>query len=122
MGMSAHIVFSDIDPAAPATTSAKMMKVIRKDIGFDGLLMTDDLSMEALSGTLAERASGSIAAGCDIVLHCNGRPDEMLVVAAASGDMTSAAINRANRALAMRKNPENIDIPSLEAELARHLG
>ncbi|MEL6684911.1 MAG: glycoside hydrolase family 3 N-terminal domain-containing protein [Pseudomonadota bacterium] len=118
MGMTAHIIFSDIDPAAPATTSAKMMEVIRKDIGFDGLLMTDDLTMEALSGTVAQRAQASIAAGCDIVLHCNGDAAEMQAVAKASGDMTSAAIIRANRALAMRKTPANIDIPALEAELA----
>ncbi len=122
MGMTAHIVFSDIDADAPATTSAKMMDVIRNDIGFDGLLMTDDLSMKALSGTVAERAAASIAAGCDIVLHCNGDAAEMEAVAVASGDMTPAAIIRANRALALRKTPENIDIPALEAELARHLG
>ncbi|MEJ8560804.1 glycoside hydrolase family 3 N-terminal domain-containing protein [Yoonia sp. GPGPB17] len=122
MGMTAHIVFSDIDASAPATTSARMMEVIRSDIGFDGLLMTDDLSMAALSGTVAERAAASIGAGCDIVLHCNGDAGEMRAVAAASGDMTPAAVIRANRALAMRKNPVNIDIPALEAELARHLG
>ncbi len=122
MGMTAHIVFSDIDPANPATTSAKMMEVIRKDIGFDGLLMTDDLSMEALSGTIAQRAAASIAAGCDIILHCNGNAAEMQAVAQASGTMTDAAITRANRALALRKTPANIDIAALEAELGRHLG
>ncbi len=122
MGMTAHIVFSDIDPANPATTSARMMEVIRKDIGFDGLLMTDDLSMEALSGTVAQRAAASIAAGCDVILHCNGKADEMAAVAQASGVMTDAAITRANRALALRKTPENIDIGALEAELGRHLG
>jgi beta-N-acetylhexosaminidase len=122
MGMTAHIVFSDIDASAPATTSAKMMEVIRKDIGFDGLLMTDDLSMEALSGTISQRAEASIAAGCDIILHCNGKADEMQLVAKASGAMSAQAITRANRALAMRKTPENIDILSLEAELSRHLG
>jgi beta-N-acetylhexosaminidase len=122
MGMTAHIVFSDIDPANPATTSVKMMEVIRKDIGFDGLLMTDDLSMEALSGTIAQRAAASIAAGCDIILHCNGKADEMQAVAQASGAMTPAAITRANRALAQRKTPANIDIAGLEAELSRHLG
>lgn len=122
MGMTAHIVFSDIDPSAPATTSAAMMEVIRKDIGFDGLLMTDDLSMEALSGSVADRAAACIAAGCDIVLHCNGRATEMAAVAAAAGAMTPAAITRANRALVRRKPPTNIDIPELEAELARHLG
>lgn len=122
MGMTAHIVFSDIDPANPATTSARMMEVIRKHIGFDGLLMTDDLSMEALSGTVAQRAAASIAAGCDIILHCNGKADEMAAVAQASGAMTDAAITRANRALALRKTPANIDIGALEAELGRHLG
>lgn len=122
MGMSAHIVFDDIDPTGPATTSARMIDLIRKDIGFDGLLMTDDLSMQALSGTLAQRAAASIAAGCDIILHCNGDPAEMQAVAAASGEMTQAAITRANRALVQRKTPENIDIAELEAELASHLG
>ncbi len=118
MGMTAHIVFTDIDPDAPATTSPRMIQVIREDIGFDGLLMTDDLSMEALSGTIAERATAAMKAGCDINLHCNGRPDEMQAVAGASGDMTGAAQTRANRALAQRKPPEHIDIPGLEAELA----
>jgi beta-N-acetylhexosaminidase len=116
-GMTAHIVFSDIDSVQSATTSAKMIEVIRKDIGFDGVLMTDDLSMEALSGTLTDRATKSIAAGCDVILHCNGDRDEMTEIADAAGDMSSAAQIRANRALAMRKIPENIDIPQLEAEL-----
>lgn len=116
MGMSAHIVFADIDPEGPATTSPKMMDVIREDIGFDGLLMTDDLSMEALSGTVAARSKAAIAAGCDIILHCNGEPSEMEAVAEAAGDMTPAAQTRANRALAQRKPPEHIDIPALEAE------
>lgn len=121
MGMSAHIVFSDIDPKAPATTSPKMMEVIRKDIGFDGLLMTDDLSMEALSGTVSERATAAIAAGCDVILHCNGDADEMQAVATAAGAMTLPAMTRANRALAQRKTPTNIDIPQLEAELESQL-
>ncbi|MDX8352143.1 beta-N-acetylhexosaminidase [Cognatiyoonia sp. IB215182] len=118
MGMTAHIVFSTIDPDQPATTSAKMMQVIRQDIGFDGLIMTDDLSMEALSGTVAERAAASIKAGCDIILHCNGKPDEMQAVAEAAGEMTAQAKTRANRALAQRKTPDDIDIPMLEAEFA----
>lgn len=122
MGMSAHIVFSDIDPDAPATTSPKMMQVIRKDIGFDGLLMTDDLSMEALSGTVTQRAAAAIDAGCDIILHCNGDPVEMQSVAAAAGAMSDMAMTRANRALAQRKTPQNVDIARLEAELATLLG
>lgn len=117
LGMTAHIVFSDIDPDHSATTSAKMIEVIRKDIGFDGILMTDDLSMEALSGTLTERTTASIAAGCDVILHCNGDRAEMTEIAQAAGDLSPAAQIRAKRALAMRKTPENIDIPQLEAEL-----
>ncbi len=78
LGMTAHVVFSAIDPVAPATTSVTMVReVIRGHIGFDGLLMSDDLSMDALSGTLAERARAALAAGCDLVLHCNGTLDEM---------------------------------------------
>jgi beta-N-acetylhexosaminidase len=118
MGMTAHIVFSDIDPDQPATTSAKMIEVIRKDIGFDGILMTDDISMEAWSGPVAERTTASIAAGCDLVLHCNGDADEMAIVAAAAGDMSPAAAIRANHVFASRKAPEIVDIPRLEAELA----
>src|SRR2546430_1630638 len=73
LGMTAHVVFTAIDPVAPATTSVTMVReVIRGFIGFDGLLMSDDLSMNALSGTLAERAHATFAAGCDVVLHCNG--------------------------------------------------
>lgn len=122
MGMTAHIVFTAIDPDAPATTSRKMMQVIRDDIGFDGLIMTDDLSMQALSGTVAERATASIKAGCDIILHCNGDGAEMQAVARAAGDMTPAAMTRANRAMTQRKNPDDIDISGLEAELAALIG
>lgn len=116
LGMSAHIVFSQIDPGGPATTSAKMINLIREEIGFDGLLMTDDLSMEALSGTVSERAVAARKAGCDLILHCNGKAAEMVEVAAAGGQMSAAALQRGKRALAMRKPPENIDIPRLEAE------
>ncbi|NHX21996.1 glycoside hydrolase family 3 protein, partial [Escherichia coli] len=68
LGMSAHIVFEDIAPDGPATTSPTMVRLIREEIGFDGLLMTDDLSMEALSGSVSERARASLAAGCDMIL------------------------------------------------------
>jgi beta-N-acetylhexosaminidase len=122
MGMSAHIVFSQIDPDGPATTSAKMVSLIRKEIGFDGLLMTDDLSMEALSGTVSERAIAARKAGCDLILHCNGKAGEMVEVAAAGGRMSQVALQRGKRALALRKPPENIDIPRLEAEFEALLG
>lgn len=117
MGMTAHIVFAGIDPLNPATTSSKMIEVIREDIGFDGLIMSDDISMEALSGTIDQRAAALIAAGCDIALHCNGKAHEMALVASAAGEMTPTAVIRADRALAQRKTPENIDILALIAEL-----
>ncbi len=117
MGMTAHIVFTDIDPDHPATISATMMQVIRRDIGFDGLIMTDDIGMDALSGTPAERATASLKAGCDLVLHCNGDRAEVEAVANASGQMSAAALARAERALAQRKPPVPIDIPGAIAEL-----
>ncbi len=117
MGMTAHIVFAAIDPDQPATTSDTMMRVIRQDIGFDGLIMTDDIGMDALSGTPVERAKASLRAGCDLVLHCNGDRAEVEAVAAASGQMSDAAMVRADRALAQRKPPVPIDIPGAIAEL-----
>jgi beta-N-acetylhexosaminidase len=117
MGMTAHIVFDAVDPDAPATTSAAMMGVIRDDIGFGGLIMTDDLSMNALQGSLADRAAAALAAGCDLVLHCNGKPDDMVQVAGAVPAMTAHARKRADRALAQRKPPEYCDINALESEL-----
>ncbi len=116
IGMTAHIVFTALDPDNPATTSPVMMQVIRDQIGFDGLLMTDDLSMQALAGSMSDRATAAIAAGCDLILHCNGDGDEMGQVARAAGAMSDAALTRANHALALRKTPETIDIAALEAE------
>lgn len=105
LGMTAHIVFNAIDPERPATTSPIVIdRVIRGAIGFDGLLMSDDLSMEALSGTLAERAAASIAAGCDLALHCNGDLAEMQAVAGASRRLSTKALERAERADAMRED------------------
>ncbi len=82
LAMTAHVVYTAIDPDAPATTSKKVIgQIVRGQIGFDGLLMSDDLSMEALAGDLGARARSSLAAGCDVVLHCNGRMAEMEAVA-----------------------------------------
>jgi beta-N-acetylhexosaminidase len=116
MGMTAHLVFEALD-AAPATTSLKMMRLIRERIGFGGLIMTDDISMQALKGPLAQRSADSIAAGCDVVLHCNGEMEDMRAVAEASGVMTAAAQARAEAALMARKTPETVDIEALSAEL-----
>ena len=118
LGMTAHVVFSAIDPTAPATVSPAMIALIRKEIGFDGLLMTDDISMEALSGSVASRASAAIAAGCDVVLHCNGDRGEMDAVAEHSGHLSMEAMRRAAAALGRRESPGEIDIPAVEAELA----
>jgi beta-N-acetylhexosaminidase len=110
MAMTAHVVFSDIDPLAPATTSATMVReVIRGFIGFQGLLMSDDIGMGALSGTPAERIEAALAAGCDVVLHCNGKFDEMSEVAERSPVLSGKAAKRAAAALALRREPEEFD-------------
>lgn len=117
MGMTAHVVFEAIDPDLPATVSPAVMDVIRTDIGFDGLMMTDDISMEALSGTVAERSVAALAAGCDLTLHSSGFMPHMEEIAGAIGPMTADAVRRANAALAERRTPQDIDIHALDAEL-----
>lgn len=82
LAMTAHVIFTAFDADRPATTSKKMInEVIRGQMGFTGLLMCDDLSMKALSGSFAERRDAVLAAGCDLVLHCNGEPEEMAPIA-----------------------------------------
>ena len=115
MGMTAHIRFTALDDA-PATASARMIGLIRDRIGFDGLLMTDDITMNALSGSEPERAAAAIAAGCDLVLHCNGTIASMEGVAAAAGAMTPQARRRAAAALAQRRAPPDSDPAALMAE------
>jgi len=111
LGMTAHVVFSAIDPIAPATTSVTMVQqVIRGFIGFRGLLMSDDVSMNALAGSIAERSSASLAAGCDIVLHCNGKLDEMAQVASVAPVLSGDAARRAEAALMGRSEPEEFDV------------
>jgi beta-N-acetylhexosaminidase len=116
MAMTAHIVFRAWDDR-PATQSAQMVRVIREEIGFQGLLMTDDLNMQALAGTLGQRTAAAIAAGCDIALHCKGDLVQMVEVAEAAGEMTPAARARAAAALAARRAPDPVDIAALEADL-----
>jgi len=111
LGMTAHVVFSAIDRVQPATTSVTIVsQVIRGFIGFRGLLMSDDVSMGALSGTLSERSRAAVAAGCDVVLHCNGDLAEMLQVAGAVPALTGEAATRAEAALARRAAPEDFDV------------
>lgn len=106
--MTAHVVYTAIDDAQPATTSRRVIDdVIRGSIGFDGLLMSDDLSMKALAGTIAERAAAAITAGCDCVLHCNGDLDEMKMAAASAPALDGRALERFEACLrVIRKAPE----------------
>lgn len=97
MAMSAHVVYSAIDPDHPASTSKVVIdQIIRGEIGFDGLLMSDDVSMNALKGTIAERAAAIVAGGCDVVLHCNGVMEEMRAVVATAPVLSGKAKARAD--------------------------
>jgi len=118
MAMTAHVVFSALDPVHPATTSATIVaQVIRGVIGFQGLLMSDDVSMNALSGSIAERTRAIFSAGCDMVLHCNGNLEEMRAVAAETPELSGTALARAERALASRGTPQPFDRAAARAEL-----
>src|SRR4030088_118574 len=112
MAMTAHVVVSALDPAHPATTSATIIEqVIRGVIGFQGLLMSDDVSMNALAGSIAERTRAIVTAGCDMVLHCNGKLDEMREVARQTPKLSGRALERARRALASRRAPPALRRP-----------
>ena len=118
LGMTAHIVFDAIDPDHPCTTSPEAIRVIREEIGFTGCLMTDDIGMEALSGTIAERAAASLSAGVDLVLHCKGDRPGMEQTVSATHALAGEALERATRALAHRRPPEAVSIGALVEELA----
>jgi beta-N-acetylhexosaminidase len=106
MGMAAHIVYTAWDPARCASLSQTVIHdIIRTRIGFDGLLMSDDIMMHALSGGFGERARGVLQAGCDVALHCSGALEEMVAVADAIGEMTPPARERLDRAMASVANP-----------------
>jgi beta-N-acetylhexosaminidase len=110
LAMTAHVVYTSIDAYRPATTSAKVIQdIIRGQICFDGLLMSDDLSMQALTGSFKDRTLRSIEAGCDLVLHCNGNMEEMGEVANVISDLSVEARNRMARALEMVSNYRSID-------------
>jgi len=117
MAMSAHVVFAAIDPASPATTSAVTIdEIIRGEIGFDGLLMSDDVSMNALSGDVATRTRAIITAGCDVTLHCNGVRSEMEAVASATPALAGNALRRANAVLAAFGMPDDSSEAGLRSE------
>lgn len=118
LGMTAHVVYTDIDATAPATTSKCVIdEVVRGFIGFDGALMSDDLSMRALQGSFAERARAAIAAGCDLVLHCNGNMDEMHDIVSATPILSGKALVRAERAMAALKPAKAFVVAEAQARV-----
>ena len=120
--MTAHIVYSTIDAERPATTSAKVIsEIIRGRIGFDGVLVSDDLTMEALSGDLRERAESVLAAGCDLVLHCDGDLGAMRRVAAGCRPLTENSVARVVRAETRRGMPAPLDKAAARDQLTRWL-
>lgn len=122
MAMTAHVIYEAIDAQRPATTSPKVIRdVIRGEIGFTGLLLSDDLSMEALSGPLSARAKAAQFAGCDIVLHCNGDLREMQEVASEAKPLEDLPLRRAEAALAHLAVPRDFDVRAGEARLTELL-
>ncbi len=119
LGMTAHIVVEAYDPEHAATVSKIVIhEVIRKHMAFEGALMTDDLSMNALEGDSAARTSASYRAGCDLILHCNGRRSEMEKVAAAARTLAGRALQRADRALSKLRQPRTLDLTAARSRLS----
>jgi beta-N-acetylhexosaminidase len=109
LAMTAHVVYEAFDPQEPATTSQTIIQnVIRRDFGFDGLLMSDDLSMKALTGSMESRRASVLGQGCDLVLHCNGEMSEMLPVAEGCPEIDAVANQRLQRALARLRQPAHL--------------
>lgn len=123
MAMTAHVVYRAIDKNRPATTSRKAIRLIRERLGFSGLIMCDDLSMKALSGSLTDRTKQSLHAGCDVVLHCNGQIAEMVEVAAATPRLKGKARQRAEAAMArIARRPEPLEEGEARARFAEVFG
>ena len=123
LAMTAHVVYEAIDPDHPATTSARVIRgIIRGELEFAGLLLSDDLSMQALEGSLGARAHAAQFAGCDVVLHCNGGMEEMVDIAAEVKPLDDIHLKRAQSALAHLVPPEPFDVEAGEARLAELLG
>ncbi|MGX8013550.1 beta-N-acetylhexosaminidase [Mesorhizobium sp. ORM8.1] len=121
MAMTAHVVYSAVDPNNPATASAKVVNdVIRGEIGFDGLLMSDDTSMKALSGDFPTKAASILAAGCDLVLHCNGVFEEMSGIASRTTALSGKSLQRAELALTYIRNRDVADETAIRAEFATY--
>lgn len=116
LAMTAHVVYDAIDPKRPATISPRVIReAIRGEIGYQGLLMTDDLSMEALSGPLSARAKAALFAGCDVVLHCNGGMEEMKAVMSEAKPLEGEPLKRAEQALSLLARPGSFDPKLAEA-------
>lgn len=123
LAMTAHVIYEAIDPQRPATTSPKVIRdVIRGEIGFDGLLLSDDLSMRALDGSFAHRAKAALFAGCDLVLHCNGDMAEMTDVASEVTELDGDSLRRSAAAMARLGAPAPFDPAGAQARLAELLG
>ena len=113
MGMTGHLRFTSVDAAETSTFSRPVIQgVIRDYIGFDGLLMSDDVSMKALSGEMGERVAKSLAAGCDMILHCNGDRAEMQAVQAALPSEVSADAKRRMNAVDTALKSLSCDVPA----------
>jgi beta-N-acetylhexosaminidase len=123
MAMTAHVIYTAIDPQLPATTSRRVIhEIIREEIGFDGLLMSDDVSMRALSGDFSGRTDAIFAAGCDVVLHCNGVMNEMRAVADHTPVLAGKALERAERAIDCLGRPDDADAKTAREEFAVLMG
>ena len=120
ISMTAHVKYTDID-SLPTTTSKKIIKMIRDEIQFKNLLITDDISMRALAGSISERAELSLKAGCDIVLHCNGELDEMVQIAKVCGYLSGSSKRRSEIALNCRKPSNNVNIVEVKSEFDRSI-
>jgi beta-N-acetylhexosaminidase len=121
--MTAHVLYPALDPARPATLSPTVIQeAIRGEIGFAGALLSDDLSMGALCGSLGERTAAARAAGCDLALHCNGDFAEMVEVLACAGVLEGASAARAQAGLACVHVPQAFDAIASEARIAHLLG
>jgi beta-N-acetylhexosaminidase len=117
LAMTAHVVYAALDPERPATVSPPAIAAIRDDIGFEGCLMTDDLSMKALSGGFGDRVRRSLEAGCDLILHCNGDMGEMKAIARETPRLAGAAAERAAAALDRRGRGDGDELAAVAAAL-----
>lgn len=122
--MTAHITYTAIDDQNPATLSSKVINLIRDDIGFEGILISDDLSMKALEGNFEERAANSLKAGCDLVLHCNGKMEEMIPVVAGTSLIDDNLAVRIEKSLSFCTHDKSkaIDVNQSEENLQALIG